>query len=92
MISLKDVKTGDEYNADIGNVLKLLAGIGEVGCKDRAIVADTALMIGVIRLLHFDVRFPSVPKDTFGVKDHGASLRICSGILGRGFQYRKCRI
>ena len=50
MISLKDVKTGDEYNADIGNVLELLAGISEVGRKDRAIVADTALMIGIILL------------------------------------------
>ncbi|MCX4322163.1 MAG: hypothetical protein OSJ59_04295 [Lachnospiraceae bacterium] len=49
-ISTKNIKAGDKYNADIGNVLELLAGISEVGRKDRAIVADTALMIGIILL------------------------------------------
>ena len=49
-ISTKNIKAWDKYNADIGNVLELLAGISEVGRKDRAIVADTALMIGIILL------------------------------------------
>ena len=86
-VPLKDVKAGDKYHADVGDIFKLHTGIGEVGRKDRAIVADSALVVGIIRLLHFYVCFPSVPKDAFRVKDYGASLWIRPGILGCGFQY-----
>ena len=81
-IPVKDVKAGDKYDADVGDILELLTGVGEVSREDRAVVANAALMVCVIRFLYLDVHFAPIPKDTFGVKDHGSSLRICPGILG----------
>lgn len=50
-IAFKYIKLGNKYYTYIGNFLKFNAWIGDICCKNSAIIADPALMVIIICFL-----------------------------------------